>query len=309
MRLFAHWPAKAASLIVAVMIVILNRNITQSSYYFSVPLTVAFHSAMLPLESYPEEVSIRIRGKKEALEGISRSMFRAVADFSRYGRRGGYEAPIDIQRMGPALRVNPIEIQVEPKKLQLSIEQKISRTVPIQINTTGFPPAGYEVTRTQVLPSSILIEGPITRVELLESVETEEILLQNQTLSFTSRVRINSSDASIQFPMGEYVEFRAFIEETDVLDTFESINIIVLDLSSSLELASPLPDGLINVQGNVRDLEQMSAEDIQFTVDASTISRPGRYELSPEPIVPPNLTILQYEPNKVILEVRRKEEE
>lgn len=83
------------------------------------------------------------------------------------------------------------------------------------------------------------------------------------------------------------------------LNTFEPVDIIVIDLDEVLRITEKVASGSVRVQARVEDLESILPGDIQLTVDASSIRSPGSYTLKLEAQVPVGLNILQVEPETV----------
>ncbi len=294
-----NWPIKIISLAAAILLFFFNNISRLEERFFSVPLTLRLNDNYVPASPYPNNIRVRLRGEEEAIFTILEEDIEAYADFSRFDREGEFKAPIEVEKKGSALDIEPLEIKVEPLEVTLILEEKLIKSAEVAPTLTGYLPTGYELGQYFLTPSYVEIEGPRSVVESLDSIMTEEIDLSGKTEDFSVRVRLVKPDPFIRIPGGEVVEFSALVEESIVLKTFEELGIITLDLLSELRPAEPLPSGSIRVQGTQTLLESVTGEDIRLTVDCSSITVPGTYTLSVRPDVPMGFLILRYEPTEL----------
>lgn len=302
-RLLRNWPAKVLSFVAALMLLVFHNITSLEERFFSVPLELRLSESLVPASDYPRQVRVRLRGDSEEVFRVVEENIVAFADFSEHTEEGEYRAAVRIAETEATARIDPLEINVEPQEVSVVLEQKLVRSIEVEPTLSGFPPSGFELTNYQMNPSTVQVEGPQSIIQGLEELRTEEIDLAGKREDFTERVRIIRPDSLIQFPGGNVVEFRGFIEESVVLNTFEPVEVVVLGLDPELELASTLPRGLVRVQATQRSLDEAAASDVQLTVDASTIETPGTYELRVVPQVPQGFVVLRYEPTTVRISV------
>lgn len=302
-RLLRNWPAKVLSFVAALMLLVFHNITTLEERFFSVPLELRLSQSLVPASDYPRQVRVRLRGDSEEVFRVVEENIIAFVDFSEHTDEGEYRSAVRIAETEATARIDPLEISVEPQEISVLLEQKLVRSVEVEPTLSGFPPSGFELTNYQMNPSTVQVEGPESIVQDLEVLNTEEIDLAGKREDFTERVRIIRPDTLIQFPGGNVVEFRGFIEESVVLNTFEPVEVVVLGLAPELELASNLPTGLVRVQATQRSLDETAATDVQLTADASTIAEPGSYELRVVPQVPQGFVVLRYEPTTVRITV------
>ncbi|MCK5672387.1 MAG: hypothetical protein KAH95_03380, partial [Spirochaetales bacterium] len=59
----------------------------------------------------------------------------------------------------------------------------------------------------------------------------------------------------------------------------------------------------MEIQGKMLELEKYVPSDFRFTVDCSTLTRPGSYNLPVIPDVPVGILVLNYEPKEIRVEI------
>ena len=298
-RLLHNWPVKALSLAAAILLLVFHDISRLEERFFSVPLELELPEGYVPASNYPDNVRISLRGESEEIFRILEEDIRAYVDLTEHDNAGEFKEPIRVERLGTARGIEPLEIGVEPLEVTITLEETMQKGVEVRPSLSGFPPTGYELTQYQISPSTVEIEGPRSRVEELEKVETEDIELTGRREDFSVRVRLERPDPLVDFLGGDVVEFRGIVEEAVVLHTFEPVETVVLGLDPAFEIEGALPNGTVRVQGRQLDLEETEPEQVQLLADASGISEPGAYELTVRPDVPQGLIVLRYEPTTV----------
>jgi len=307
-RLFQNWPVKVLSLAAAVLLVVFNNISRLEERFFSVPLHLQLPEDYVPAAQYPDKVRVSLRGQSDDIFRIMEDDIHAYLDLTDHPNEGMFKVPVRIEKTGAALNVEPLEIKVEPMDVAVELEKKLLKSVEVTPTLTGFPPPGYELGQYTVSPSSVEMGGPRSKVQDAQSVKTEDIDLAGRREDFSVRVRLVKPDPLISFPGGDVVEFRGIIEESVVLQTFQPVEVVVLDLDPQLTIASPLPEGSVRVQGRQLDLEKVTPDQVQIVVDASQVRRPGTYNLSARPAVPRGLLVLRYEPSQIQVRIVRAEQ-
>lgn len=304
-RLIRNWPIKIISVAAAVLLFLFNQMATLEERFLSVPLQLDMAEQFIPAETYPKTVRVTIRGQGEEINLVLEDDIEVYADFSSYTQEGIYTVPIQVLKEGSLTHIDPLELQVEPKRLTLKIEKKISKSVRVEPNLSGYPSKGYELSQYFITPSTVQIEGLESSIRNLETVQTERIDLSGKTEDFTLRLRLKNPSQFSSFPGGNTVEFFGIIQENTILKTIENVDLIALDLESDLEVIGLPEDGLIKVQGTQLLLEKLGREDYMLTFDCSEITAPGTYELPVNPEVPQDVLVLKYEPARIEIQVRK----
>ncbi len=307
-RLVSNWPAKVLSVVAALLLVVFNNISRLEERYISVPLELQLPNDLVAASSYPSRVRVTLRGESEGVQRILDEDVEAYLDLRNVETEGVVTTSVRVNRTGTALGVDPLEVYVEPAEVTLAVEQKAQKSLEVEPTLSGFVPVGYQLTGYQISPSSVEVEGPESEVAPLEVVRTEEIELAGRRNDFSVRVRLVRPSPGITFLGGDVVEFRGIVEEAVILNTFEPVETVVINLAPGLTLSTALPTGTIRVQGNQLDLDVVTVDQVQIVADASRVTAPGRYTLSTRPEVPSGLAVLRYEPQTVDVQVVRSGE-
>lgn len=307
-RVIHNWPAKVLSIAAAFLLFFFTNLSQLEERFVTVPLDIRLHSSMAPASSVPGTVRIGIRGEQQLISTLREEEFIVFVDLTGEQQPGFVRAPVQVEPIGTARQIDPLELRVEPSEVSLDLEARLTRSVEVQPTISDSPVTGYELRQSFLTPSAVEVEGPVSRVSEIEYVPTETISLAGRREDFNIRVRLERTDPFISFPGGDTVEFRGVIQERIVLNTFRDIDITVIDLDSDLDLQNVLPAGFIRVQGSQLSVEATRDDQLQLEVAAASIEEPGRYEMSVRPRVPPGLLTLGFEPQTVELVIGEGEE-
>lgn len=302
-RTFRNWPAKILSFAAALLLLVFHDITRLEERFVTVPLEIELNDQLVPGSNYPRQVRLRLRGESQQVFRVVEEDLRAYIDLRRYASEGEYRTPVLVEREGAARAAGALEVTVEPDTVQVTLEEKLLRSLEVEPTTSGFPTAGYELVQIVMSPSSVQVEGPRSVVEDLNVVRTEEVDLSTRREDFTERIRLVRPDPLVRFPGGSVVEMRGMIEESVVLETFETVELVVTGLDPQFVLAESVPGGLIRVQARQLDVEDVTPGDLQLSVDASSVDEVGSVRLPVRPIVPPGFVVLRYEPTSILLEV------
>ena len=301
-RLLKNWPIKILSVAAAVVLVLFNGISGLENRVLSVGLEQILPPDALPSQSLPERVRVTLRGETEEIVRVLEDDLRVYIDFSAHSA-GAVTAPILVERRGDALLVDPLEINVEPDRLNVVLEQRITRTIAIEPSFSGTLPHGYELVDFRLSPATVEIDGPASVVEIVDEIKTETIELLDRRDDFFIRAALISPDPLVSFLATTQTDLQVQIAEETLFETFEQLETIVLDLRAGLSIGSALPSGSAQARGQLLALEQITTSQFTLIIDAASITRTGEYLLPVRLDAPDGLFIVDYEPRSVLLNV------
>jgi hypothetical protein len=298
-RLLSNWPAKVLSLAAALLLFFFYRLNRLEDRFISVPLTVSFNDEFLPSSQYPRSVRVTLRGESNALFTIQEDDVRANLDLAAYRAEGQYRAPVQIERKGSALGVDPLEIRAEPADISVTMERRATRLVPVTPSFKGFLEPGYELLSFDLKPSEIAVTGPASAVARVDDVQTDFIELAGRNADFTVKARVVKKESLVSIPGPDTVEFRAVVQRSLAIRSFEGVAIAGEGLAAGLALASPLPAASLRVRSSTTDITGFSPAPGILYVDLSDFRRAGSYQAKVLPRAPDGFSIERYDPKSV----------
>ena len=294
-----HWPAKVLSLVAAAVLFFFYRASTLEERFFSVPLRLEVPVGLAVSKAYPRSVRVTLRGRGESVFAILEEDINVSADLSRFSAEGDLRVPLRVTRKGSAVGVGPLDVRVEPAELRLALEKEAVRSVRILPRIKGQPEHGYELAQYSISPVSVEVTGPRSAVQPLESVGTEEVDVTGVREDFSVAVPLLRENALVRYPREASVLFRGIVRPARIIQGFEEVDLISVDLPQELRIAEPLPKGSISLQGDQLALEAIPPGQLRLIADCGEVRRAGVYRLTLKPDVPAGFVVLKYEPREL----------
>jgi len=88
-------------------------------------------------------------------------------------------------------------VSVEPNVIEVTLDTYATRFVPVEAELVGEPAAGARVLSSRVIPNSVLVAGPASRIEALERVTTLPIDLSGHARDFEREVAVRPPEPLI----------------------------------------------------------------------------------------------------------------
>ena len=143
-----------------------------------------------------ERVRVRLRGSERLIRQVNPYLVDVQVELPREAR-GRVE-----RQIGPdnVLAPEGLEvISVEPRLVQLQLDQEVKRLVPVRVRFTGEPAAGAVVAGpARVRPEQVLVTGPSTLVSAIDNVETTPINLDGHALDYEETALLSSPDSLVK---------------------------------------------------------------------------------------------------------------
>lgn len=299
LRLIDNWPVKILCLFAAIVLFALYRINTLEERFFTIPLEIQINNNFVSVDNSAEKVRIRIRGNEEDIYSVLEEDVEAYIDLKSKVSEGEFQAPVLIRKKGSALNIKNLEINVDPIYARTHLEQKLTRSIVVQPKLNGFPLVGYEMEKYFISPSAVTVTGPRSQVEDLQFIPTEDIDLMGRFEDFSVRSRLIHISEDLSFLVGDVIEFSGIISEKIVIRSISEIDIVSVDLPENLLINEILPTATIKLQGTQQRMEKINLQNLQFTIDCSSIRHSGTYNLPIMVDIPDDLTVLTYSPTKV----------
>jgi YbbR domain-containing protein len=158
----------------------------------------------------PASVTLDVRGTAEQLRAYSESPSAVVLDFSRIARPGEHTFQIDERNanLPQGLRL----ARAIPAQIRFHFEERIQREVPVEVRFGSSLPFGYTLKRYTVEPDKVMIVGPASRVQQVESAVTDSIDLSAVVGETLFRVDAYVDNTQVRLARPGRVSVRVFVE-------------------------------------------------------------------------------------------------
>ena len=201
-KIFKNFSLKLLSAVFAVVLwtVIVNIYDPNTSYTFSNITVQLINTQSLTDKDYSYEVvdggkiSVTVSGPKSVVTDLKTSDISATADLSKVTAFTDY-VDIQVQVIKDGQVLNNVEAVPRTSALKLSIENRDTKTLSLDVNTTGSTASGYTVASTSSSPTYIKVTGPTS---LLESVATLSVNVSGakEDISTSADVKMLDEDGN-----------------------------------------------------------------------------------------------------------------
>ncbi|HEU0124144.1 MAG TPA: CdaR family protein [Bryobacteraceae bacterium] len=155
-------------------------------------------------------VNLFVRGPSGKMNDSFLKDVSVVVDLEGVKRPGDWTFNLDDR----AVRV-PSGLQLEraiPTQIRMRFEERFARDIPVQIRYAGNPMPGYRIARQELSPEHLRVVGPRSRVEQLQSIDTDPIDLNGVITETETRVSTFVDDPQLRIEGLSTVRVRLVME-------------------------------------------------------------------------------------------------
>lgn len=304
-RLFSDWPAKILSLAGAIALFFFYQLNRLEERPLSVPLLVTANDDFVPASPYPRTVRLVLRGESNIIYAVLEGDLQATLDLRGFTSAGVWRVPVQVEKRGSALGIDPLEISIDPSDIAIAIEQRVVKEIQVVPSFRGYLEPGYELAGFSLMPSKIEVAGPASLMEKLSDAATEPIELTSRADNFSIRTKIALRDPLLTILSTNAIEFQAEVKKAIVYRNYQDIEVSFIGLDKGLVLRTAAPLGTARVAGTSVELETFVPAPGALEADLSNIEGPGVYAVAVVPRFPEGLDVESWLPMVATVTVER----
>lgn len=307
-KLTEKWPAKAICIIAACFFYMFNQYNSLDQKSFPVTLNVLQEGEMICTTHIPSSVSVTIKTNGDNIGQVSAEGIVAILDLNYITQEGNYDVPVYVD-LPPTLKsFDPLQMTVYPEKIKVHLEKNISRPIKIVPRGAGQSPYGYTVKKFVSEPPYVEIFGPRSIVESIASIQTEAIIVDEKTSTFTERKKLINQDRLIKFNSVTEVDVTIEIDYTQGMRSFSSFPIEVKNLKEDFEVVQKLAADFA-ITGPQLSLDEYEPMPDVLSINLAEIEDVGTYEIPVEVLIPQEFRLANLPVESVTIDVREKKPE
>jgi YbbR domain-containing protein len=203
--------AKLLSLAIAVLLWIAIVGEHELSTAIDVPVEYRnFPKSFEVSSGMVNRVNLLVSGPSGKMNDSFLKDVAVVVDLEGVRRPGDWTFNLDSR----AIRV-PAGLELErtiPSQIRMKFEERFARDVPVQLRYSGNPMPGYRIARQEVSPEVLRVVGPRSRVERVQSIDTDPIDLNGIITESETRVSTFVDDPQLRIDGNSMVRVRLVME-------------------------------------------------------------------------------------------------
>jgi len=169
-------------------------------------------------------------------------------------------------------------LQISPPEINIKLEETATKTVRIIPFVKGNPADGFELGTREVLPSNAEIIGPISMIESLGKIYTNQIDVEGVDRTFNERVELNPTDQLIRIVSPIRVTVTIEVNEKIIERTFPEFTVSVV--TSEQDPGIEFDPGVVTLtmKGPQVVITTLQASDLEIIADLRELP-PGSHEI------------------------------
>lgn len=296
-RIFSNLIYKILALVIACVVwyVVQGEEILEINRRLDVTIEVPPGLALREEKSFSRDVTVR--GPRVALSDFSSKPIQAVIRIPP-GKKGNLRYRIDKEYI-PQWD-NRIKITVHDPIVNLFVDDRASRSIPVKVVLQGIPKAGVTIQETKAEPAEITITGLKSEIQKQTSIATEAIDISGLTEAKSFPVPIAKSGLADFDYSTQQVVVHVSLGQGKINKTFDSVPIEVIG-SERLSNARPRHVS-VTIQGTNEAMARLTSKDVQALIDAKDLG-PGRYERDVTVKLPQGAMAVGITPKSAVIEI------
>jgi YbbR domain-containing protein len=279
-----HFGLKLLSMLLAVLI----HMAVQRDSVREVDIEVAVTVSRVPQDKVfvgdlPDVLRVRLRGRWSSLRDLlyDRSA-RVTCDLS--GARDGDRFVFDAAFVEAQLGARDARVlRVQPAAMAIELDALRTRTVPVEVATTGQPAPGFRVgpDNLTVEPNVVTVSGPASILSRVDRVRAAPVDLDNADSDLRVQVRLSRPLGPHVTLSADEVSVQVRLEETVITQVIEDVPVTVRGCPADRHCALEADRVRLEVRGKVRRVRAFATAPPAPSVlaDVATPIAAGRREV------------------------------
>lgn len=249
------------------------------------------------------EVTFMIEGPRAFVRTVAEREDRLVIDLNKANTKRQLNFSIDINPAQLNLPFGMIVERVLPRKLDIKLEKKASKIVPLRLQFAGQLPEKLSLSKTRLEPSEVEVYGPRSLIAKLKELPIRPIDLEGLPGQDQIQVEVQVPDERFTITGGFDVKFHYQLKASSSNLTLKGLPIRYLSEKRKIEgnvkfatVKLLVPEKIIKGRSNV-------SSTVQVWADIPEEAR-GRTEVPLKVILPPSIHLLEITPKTIIVNIQ-----
>ena len=273
---------KAIALFFAIFIWLrVDEEITQDDTIRDVDVNLSLPGMLVRLDDNNVKLNVNVKASRRILNKLTKDDFNVHiniknTEFSKYPISVTHKIDKNLDITVPS---GVTVLDIKPEVVTFTLDKKISKTVPIKLEYTGYLLEEYSYRVASIIPSSVIITGPESIVSSMKFIKSKPIILSPENvddfeidapLVSKKNVSMSRKTATIQ------------IEIFKKYDTNDYNNILIKPLGFPSSPAAVIfkPSRVtVTLYGIRKSLEILKDSEIHPFIDITNLKVPGSYKL------------------------------
>jgi len=200
-------------------------------------------------------------------------------------------------RFNPWLTNSVQVISLDPEVITVKSERAFSKKIPILPDLELYFKDGYGlVSEIKVVPDSIMIYGPWSKILLTPVIKTEKLVFNNLEEKISTSAKLINPEFITFSTSGVEISFDV---EKIVDRQFDQIEVQTINIPSNKELLLSAEKISLVLKGGIQKLANLKSQELKAVIDYNDAINDSLGYLIPKISLPPNFELIEIKPNKI----------
>lgn len=216
---------------------------------------------------------IKVRGPASLVDQV-RSQVLNFTVHAPADHLSEFVVPVDLEQLGlPA----GVEVEsVNPASVHIKTEKIAKKELRIVVETQGTLAEGFRIEEMEVFPPTVVVRGPVSRVEGLRSIKTQPMDISNASASRKQELSLAVEDPLLSMGV-TMVSVDLKVDVVREEKRYNRVGIKVLAPDGFAATVQPSRASVV-LTASVKELEKLSATTLTLVADGRELSG-GRHEV------------------------------
>jgi len=251
----------------------------------------------------PSDAIFSIEGPRAFARTVSEREDRMILDLNRANPSRKLSFQVDIN---PAQISLPFGMRVEsvlPRRLDIKLEMKSSKIVPIKAQLFGELPDKLSMEKLEVIPSEVEVNGPRSVVTNIKFLTTKPIDIHDLVGQETLSADVNIIDERLNLTGGPKVVLSYKLKAASSNLILKDLPIKFLAENKTVEAKIKVANLKLLVPEKIMKNRSNISSSVQVWADIPQNSK-GRLEVPLRVIHPPSMMLLEISPKSIIVNIQ-----
>jgi YbbR domain-containing protein len=294
---------KLISLFLSVFLWVYVLNSEKVKFEKTVVLEYILPLDMMFAQKPPHEVTFMIEGPRAFVRTVAEREDRLVIDLNRSNVRKQLSFNVDINPSQLNLPFGMVVERVIPRKLNIRLEKKASKIVPLRLQLAGQLPEKLSLQNGTLEPSEVEVYGPRSLISRLKELPVSPIDLD--TLPGLDQVpaEVQLPDERLTISGGHDIKFNYQLKAASSNFVLKNVPIRFLSEKQRITSTVKLADLKLLIPEKVMKNRSNISSTIEVWADIPENAR-GRVSVPLKVVLPPTIHLLEISPKTIIVNVQ-----
>lgn len=250
-----------------------------------------------------QEVTFLIEGPRAFVRTVAEREDRLIIDLNRSNARKQLNFNVDINPAQLNLPFGMVVERVLPRRLEIKLEKKASKIVPLRLQFAGELPEKLSLEQTRLDPSEVEVYGPRSLITRLKELPIKPIDLEGLPGHESIPVEVQLSDERLTLTGGFDLRFYYQLKASRSNLTLSKLPIKMSSGKRLIESSIKFADVKLLVSDREMKNRSKISSSIQVWADVPLEAR-GRTEVPLKVTIPPSVHLLEIRPKTIIVNIK-----